>query len=54
MGVLTTSNGLTAVALAAQPDSGRFDDGAAALTEMATWLTTHLTALPADHCDHHK
>lgn len=52
MGVLTVPNGIIAVALAAQPASGKFDDGAAALTEIAAWLTTHLSALPAGHCGH--
>jgi hypothetical protein len=50
MGVLRTPNGMIAVALAAQPASGKFDDGTAALTEMATWLNTHLSALPAGRC----
>jgi hypothetical protein len=54
MGVLATPNGLAAVALAAQPASGRFEDGTAALTEIAAWLTTHLSALPAGECNHHK
>jgi hypothetical protein len=51
MGVLAAPNGRIAVALAAQPASGKFDDGTAALTEMATWLTAHLGALPAGQCD---
>ena len=50
MGVLAGPTGMIAVALAAQPASGKFDDGIAALTEMATWLTAHLSALPAGHC----
>ena len=54
MGVLTTPTGMIAVALAAQPASGKFDDGTAALTEIAAWLTTHLSALPAGECNHHK
>jgi hypothetical protein len=54
MGVLTTPHGMIAVALAAQPASGKFDDGTAALTEIAVWLTTHLSALPAGECNHHK
>jgi hypothetical protein len=54
MGVLATPNGMVAVALAAQPASGRFEDGTAALTEIAAWLTTHLSALPAGECSHHK
>jgi len=54
MGVLTGSTGMIAVALAAQPSSGKFDDGVTAVTEMAKWLTAHLPALPAGHCDYHK
>ncbi|MGX9789662.1 hypothetical protein [Mycobacterium sp. MMS18-G62] len=54
MGVLVTPNGMSAVALAAQPASGRFDDGTAALTEIAAWLTTHLRELPAGDCDHQR
>jgi hypothetical protein len=42
---------MIAVALAVQPDSGKFDDGIAALTEMARWLADHVSALPAGHCD---
>jgi len=49
-GILSAPNGMIAVALAAQPDSGTYDDGAAALTEMATWLTSHLSELPAGRC----
>jgi hypothetical protein len=50
MGVLAGPTGMIVVALAAQPASGKFDDGVAALTEMARWLTAHLSALPAGHC----
>jgi hypothetical protein len=50
MGVLAAPDGMVAVALAAQPASGNFDDGTAALTEIATWLTSHLSTLPAGHC----
>jgi hypothetical protein len=50
LGVLPAPNGRIAVALAAQPSSGKFDDGTAALNEMANWLTAHLGALPAGHC----
>jgi hypothetical protein len=50
LGVLPAPNGRIAVALAAQPSSGKFDDGTAALNEMATWLTAHLGALPAGRC----
>jgi hypothetical protein len=50
MGVLSGPTGMIAVALAAQPASGKFDDGVEALTEMATWLMARLSALPAGHC----
>jgi len=50
MGVLAGPNGMIAVALAAEPNSGKFDDGTAALTEMANWLSAHLGALPAGQC----
>jgi hypothetical protein len=50
IGVLNTSGGLMAVALAVQPDSGRFEDGIADLNAMATWLSAHLGALPAGRC----
>jgi hypothetical protein len=50
MGVLAAPKGMIAVALAAQPASGTFDDGTAALTEMAKWLAAHVEALPAGHC----
>jgi hypothetical protein len=50
-GVLTTQNGgKIAVALAAEPASGQFDDGTADLTEMAKWLSDHLAALPTGQC----
>lgn len=51
MGVIAGSNGMVAIALAARPDSGRFEDGTAALTEMAGWLAAHLSALPAGRCN---
>lgn len=50
MGVLAGPNGRIAVALAVQPASGTFDDGTAALTELAAWLTAHLNVLPAGQC----
>ncbi|WP_231989809.1 class A beta-lactamase-related serine hydrolase [Mycobacterium sp. 852002-51057_SCH5723018] len=52
LGVLAAPNGRIAVALAAQPASGTFEDGTAALTEMATWLAAHVTELPAGNCGH--
>lgn len=50
IGMLTGPTGMIAVAMAAQPASGKFDDGVAALTELATWLTAHLAELPAGRC----
>jgi hypothetical protein len=43
-----------AVALAAWPDSGKFDDGTAGLTKMASWLNANLEALPAGQCSLRK
>ena len=50
IGVMTAPRGLIAVALAAQPASGNFDEGTADLTEMARWLDTHIADLPAGQC----
>jgi hypothetical protein len=50
IGVLTTDRGMIAVALAAEPGSGKFDDGAADLTAIAGWLSAHLASLPVGHC----
>ena len=48
IGVLVAPNGgMIAVALAAPPGSGKFDDGTADLTTMAGWLNADLEALPA-------
>jgi hypothetical protein len=51
LGVLQTPTGLTAVAVATEPASGRFADGTEELTETSKWLTQHLPSLPAGHCD---
>ena len=50
IGVMTAPRGMIAVALAAEPASGNFDDGTADLTEMARWLDTHVADLPAGQC----
>ncbi len=50
IGVIGTPNGMIAVALAAQPASGTYDDGTADLTQMADWLAGHLAALPSGQC----
>ena len=41
---------MIAVALAAQPDSGKFDDDTTDLTTMAGGLNADLEALPAGQC----
>jgi hypothetical protein len=43
---------MMAVAVAAQPAAGSFNDGTQDLTEAANWLTAHLLALPVCRCDH--
>lgn len=48
--LIPTPSGLSAVAVAAQPNSGSYEDGIANLTEVADWLTAHNAALPAGHC----
>jgi hypothetical protein len=50
IGILSTATGMIAVAIAAAPASGAFADGTHDLTEVANWLATHITALPAGHC----
>jgi hypothetical protein len=50
IGVVTTPAGKTAVAIAAEPASGSFDDGTHDLKEVAKWLAGHLGALPAGQC----
>ena len=51
IGVLVAPNGgMIAVALAAPPGSGKFDDGTAGLTTMAGGLNADLEALPAGQC----
>lgn len=50
LGVLDTPTGKVAVAIAAEPESGLFDDGKRALDAAASWLTSHLAQLPAAQC----
>lgn len=50
IGVLTTPSGKIAVAIAAEPESGSFDDGTHDLDEVTTWLNQRLGALPAGQC----
>ena len=51
LGVLKSSAGLTAVAVATEPASGSFSDGTQELTEVANWLTSHGAELPTGQCD---
>lgn len=44
------NSGRLAVAIAAEPASGSFDDGTRALAEAAAWLSAHLAQLPAGQC----
>ncbi|WP_153415059.1 serine hydrolase [Nocardia macrotermitis] len=49
-GLVTTPNGQMAVAIAAQANSGSFDDGTAMLNKIVPLITQHLSALPAGTC----
>jgi hypothetical protein len=50
IGIVPTPNGLTVVAMAAEPESGLFDDGTQNLTDIANWLQAHRDALPGAQC----
>lgn len=50
IGVIVTSNGSTAVAVATDPPSGTLDDGIQALNTVAQWLGDHEADLPAGTC----
>ncbi|MGE5694619.1 MAG: hypothetical protein ACM4D3_05105 [Candidatus Sericytochromatia bacterium] len=50
IGILTTEPGVVAVAIAAQPDSGSFDEGVAEINAVANWLSEHSAELPAGRC----
>jgi hypothetical protein len=52
LGVLTTAAGNVAISVAAEPESGSFDDGTHDLGEVAKWLMDHVAALPAGQCGH--
>ncbi|MCU1698763.1 MAG: hypothetical protein JWR34_4826 [Mycobacterium sp.] len=53
IGLVTTATGTSAIALAAEPASGSFDDGIRDLTTMARWLIGHIAVLPAGRCGAH-
>ncbi|KUI22812.1 hypothetical protein AU193_10375 [Mycobacterium sp. GA-1285] len=50
MGILSTSRGSTVVTMAAEPDSGSFEDGTRVLTRIAEWLSQRMDLLPAGNC----
>lgn len=49
-GIVTTPTGTFAVALAAEPVTGSFDDGIAALTAIAQWVSSNLQHWPVGTC----
>ncbi|WP_433657220.1 hypothetical protein ACQPW1_37395 [Nocardia sp. CA-128927] len=51
-GVVPTQSGMVAVALAAQADSGTYDDATAILSRMAVLLGRHLSELRGGTCTH--
>ncbi|WP_253861547.1 serine hydrolase [Mycobacterium asiaticum] len=50
LGILNAPSGKLAVAIAAEPASGSFEDGRRALDEAAAWLSMHLAQLPSGQC----
>ncbi|MFN8033217.1 MAG: hypothetical protein U0Q47_07960 [Mycobacterium sp.] len=50
MGLVTTPTGLSAVAIAAEPNSGTYNDAIRSLDSIASWLSRHLGMLPAGRC----
>jgi hypothetical protein len=50
-GLVPTPTGTAAVAIAVEPSSGAFGDGTAALTQIASWLASHVNKLPSGQCD---
>jgi hypothetical protein len=50
IGLVSAPGGTVAVAIAAEPNSGSFDDGIQALNTMAVWVSDHLSELPAGKC----
>ncbi|MGV9680814.1 hypothetical protein ACWDSJ_36555 [Nocardia sp. NPDC003482] len=49
-GVVTVPAGKVAIALAAQANSGTFEDGTTILNKLATLIDKHLDELPGGHC----
>jgi hypothetical protein len=54
MGLIATSAGVSAVAVAVEPYSGSFSDGIKALNQIAEWLADHLVTLPSAECPHRR
>ena len=50
IGLITTPDGVSAVAIAAEPDSGSYGDGVHDLNAIAGFLAEHLTTLPSGRC----
>jgi len=50
LGVIPVRDGFAVVAVAAEPNSGSFDDGTLDLTQIANWLQQHVDLLPAGNC----
>ena len=47
---ITTTRGQFAVALAAVPRSGKFEDGTKMLNRVGSWLEKYVTTLPVGRC----
>jgi hypothetical protein len=50
LGIIPTPGGMTAIAVAAEPNSGSFSDGIEMLNQVSAWLSAHLAELPSGHC----
>jgi hypothetical protein len=50
LGLIPAPNGTLAVALAAEPASGSFDDGIQALDKLAHWISSHVEQMPSGNC----
>lgn len=50
LGIITTTRGQFAVALAAVPRSGKFEDGTKMLNRVGSWLEKYVTTLPVGRC----
>jgi hypothetical protein len=50
IGLISTSVGLSAVAVAAEPSSGTYGDGIRMLNQVADWLANHIVMLPSRRC----